>query len=150
MRFAYPIKKPLRLMSVFSMAVFAYFVASFVRNICLAQTRENISNLSGFDFEVTETDCDTLGNDSSVSVFAFQFGRTQKELLFRYGPAGDATPTMLSTGEHAIRLSIPRVSDIIFCRNHLEGLSVDYEIGTIDYPTSGPMEAACNVVAKKK
>jgi|ERR1051326_303035 hypothetical protein len=103
---------------------------------CLTETHEKISGLLGYDFEISETDCSTLGEDASISVFASKAGQTNKELLFKYGPAGvDPLPIITSVDQHTIQISVPRISDVIFRRDNWEGLSVIYSIGIIDYPT---------------
>ena len=33
---------------------------------CITETRGRISGVSGFDFEISETDCDTLAKDAAI------------------------------------------------------------------------------------
>ena len=105
---------------------------------CITETHKKISDLSGFDFEVSETDCSTLGEDASISVFASKPGQTKKMLLFKYGPASaEPMPVITSVGQHAVEISVSRISDLIFRRDDWEGLTVNYNIGIIDYPPRG-------------
>jgi hypothetical protein len=103
---------------------------------CVTQTKDALS-LSDFNFEISETNCSTLGEDASISVFVSKSGRTEKVLLFKYGPAGvNPLPIITVAAEHTIKISIPRVSDIMFRRDSWDGVSVGYNIGVVDYPTN--------------
>jgi hypothetical protein len=102
---------------------------------CITETHKKVSGLSGFDFEISETDCSTLGEDASISVFAVKSGETKKVLLFKYGPAGgDPMPVIIPVDQHTIQISVSRISDLIFRRDNWEGLSINYNIGIVDYP----------------
>jgi hypothetical protein len=105
---------------------------------CITETRTKLLNVSGFDFEISETDCSTLGEDASISVFASKSGQPGKTLLFKYGPAGtDPVAVITSVDEHTVQISVKRISDVVFQKDSWEGLSVNYNIGFIDYPGSG-------------
>jgi hypothetical protein len=102
---------------------------------CTTEVRERFADVSGFSFEISETDCDTLAKDASISVFASRTGGVEKTLLLKYGPAGvDDLPTITSTDQHAVLISIKKISDLIFHRTRLKELSVVYKIDIIEYP----------------
>jgi hypothetical protein len=102
---------------------------------CIIETRKKIPNLSGFDFEITETDCSTLGEDASVSVFVSKGGDRTKTLLFKYGPAVDnILPSIAVNKESNFLISIPRVSDVRFQEHRWQNMSIQYNIAHIDYP----------------
>jgi hypothetical protein len=102
---------------------------------CITETRKKIPNLSGFDFEITETDCSTLGEDASISVFVSKAGDNTKALLFKYGPAvDDLLPSLVVHNESNLSISIPIVSDVRFQEHRWRNMSIDYNIGHIDYP----------------
>ena len=102
---------------------------------CISETHKKISGLSGFDFEVVETDCDALAKDASISVFVSEPGHANKALLFKYGPAGlGPDPVISEIDAHSIQVSVPHISDEMFRRESFEGLSINYEIGIVDYP----------------
>ena len=90
------------------------------------------AGLSGFDFEISETAC---FHDLGVSVFVSKAGEKKKALLFKYTPYYVGPyPIITSIGEHAIQISVLRVSSI-FCRKEKwETLTVKYDIGVIEYP----------------
>jgi hypothetical protein len=102
---------------------------------CTTTVHQRIAGLSGFDFEISETDCDVLAKDAAKSVFISKAGQTKKTLLFKYVPPGfDAIPTIISLDEHTIQISIRRVPAIFCRRDKWETLTVKYEIGVVDYP----------------
>jgi hypothetical protein len=107
-------------------------------NFCITEVRGRISGVSGFDFEIIETNCDTLAKDVSISVFASRPGRPKKVLLFEFDPAyDDLMPVITLVDQHTVRISIPRISSLILRREKLKGLTVIYQIGVIDYPDGG-------------
>jgi hypothetical protein len=101
---------------------------------CITETRKKIPNLSGFDFEITETDCSTLGEDASISVFVSKAGGNTKTLIFKYGPAVDGLlPSIVMHNEGNLSISIPIVSDVVFQEHKWQNISIAYNIGHIDY-----------------
>jgi hypothetical protein len=101
----------------------------------MTESRKTIPDLSGLDFEISQTDCSTLGEDTSISVSVSKAGETKKTLLFKYGPAGlDPIPEIAVIDQQTIQISVQKISDLIFRRESWKGLSVEYNIGAIDYP----------------
>jgi hypothetical protein len=103
---------------------------------CLTETLKRFSNVSGYDFEVTHTGCDFIAKDESVRVLVSSGARTQQTLLFKYDPAVQALPVVELVGANAFRISVPRISSLIYRRDRWENLSFDYDIGSIEYPES--------------
>jgi len=103
---------------------------------CITETKQKISNLSGFDIEMSETDCSTLGEDAAVSVFIAKTGEKRKTLLFKYGPASymSLLPTISLPTPDVLLIAVPEVSDVIFQMEKWRNLSIDYDIGLISYP----------------
>src|SRR5260370_31661706 len=82
---------------------------------CITEVRGRTSGLSGFDFEISETAC---FHDLGVSVFASKVGEQKMTLLFKYIPFYVGPyPTITSIGEHAVQISVSRVSSL-FCRRY--------------------------------
>ncbi len=113
---------------------------------CNSQREIELTNISGHDFEITYTNCDGLAKEEFVSVY-ISSGKSsgkwwlpgwmsKKGLLFRYDPAmpNAPLPSIKASGQDKVVISIPRVSSIIFEIRKWKNLSVDYEIGRIDYP----------------
>jgi hypothetical protein len=102
---------------------------------CITDTIKKISNLSGYDFKIIETDCSTLGEDASVSIYASLVGQKRAALLFKYGPAGiDPYPSIAVTDQGNVSISVSVVSDVILQRFEWRSVSVDYHIGRVISP----------------
>lgn len=102
---------------------------------CITEVHGKVSNLAGFDFEVSETDCDVLAKDAAISVFASKPGQPHKTLLFKYDPGGvEPDPVITWIGQHTVQISVPWISSVFFRRDGFKGLSVVYKIDKIDYP----------------
>ena len=93
------------------------------------------------EFKISETDCSTLGEDASVSVYGIGASGEDERLLFRYDPGPDVLPTIEVLGQGRIVMTIPAVSEVIFQERKWMSFSIDYNIGHIDYPRPGAGEA---------
>ena len=137
---------------IYGLAIFAFPIAPFVVfggafyilyavNACITEVRREIRLPSGLEFSIVETDCSTLGEDASVSIYGLNeadgAGRT---LLFKYGPDSDQVSAIEITGEDGILISIPSVSDVTFMKARWMDRLVKYNIGHIDYPKPAPAE----------
>ena len=113
---------------------------------CITEEKMRIPNLSGMEFEVTYTNCDTLAKQEAISIYVSRaavngeslFARwlNRKTLLFRYDPArwDSPAPSINATGNGRILISIPEVSSVFFQTRKWRNVSVDYNIGHTDYP----------------
>jgi hypothetical protein len=118
------------------------------RIACQAEQRLKIEDPSGFIFEVVDESCDTLGKDEAISVYArkavpkgawaFWGWRDQRMLLFRYDPGrfDNPLPSITHPSQTKILISIPEVSSIVYQSHKWENLSVNYDIGRVDYPVA--------------
>src|SRR6266446_1251074 len=121
-------------------------------NPCITETHKKIINLSGFDFEMRETDCSTLVKDASVSVFIAKTGEQKKTLLFKYDPVlqyeqgvyRTVLPSVRFTAPGVLSIAISKVSTVFFQHDIWESLSIDYDIGLIIYPFESAMEMLRN------
>ena len=97
---------------------------------CITMERKEIRDLSGFDFEISET----INCDVSINVLVSKVGQTKKTLVFKFSPPDhDAIPSITSLDAGTVRISVGRVP-FIFCRkNKWETLTVKYDIGVVDY-----------------
>lgn len=112
---------------------------------CITESEAQISNVAGWDFEVEDTNCDTLVKDEAIRVFAVRSGAdrskwtrflARRRLVFQYDPGNQEAlvPAISTTGKNRILISIPRVSSI-YEKNELVGATeVAYDIKRIDYP----------------
>ena len=102
---------------------------------CITVTRGRIFGISGFDFEINETDCDTLAKTATISVFASRPGQTRKVLLFKFFPAYiDPLPVITAIDQDTVQISISEISSPFLRKDKLKDLSVIYKIDVIDYP----------------
>lgn len=111
---------------------------------CYSETKMTLPDISGGDFEIIYTSCDVLAKDESISGYVSKRSwvaklLARKTLLFRYDPAlwNSPLPSIRTSGQNRILVSVPRVSEIIFQSRKWENLSVDYDVGHIDNPASG-------------
>ncbi|HWE85275.1 MAG TPA: hypothetical protein VG267_10050 [Terracidiphilus sp.] len=112
---------------------------------CITETEASLSNVAGWDFEVEDTNCDTLAKDEAVRVFAIRSDANlssltrllaRRRLVFQYDPwnQDELVPSITATGKNNILISIPRVS-YIYKKNSLIGrTAVAYDIKKVEYP----------------
>jgi hypothetical protein len=84
-----------------------------------------------------ELNCDTFAKEEWIDVLVTRGGRTRQTLLFEYVPATDALPVIKSVGANEFKISVPRISSLRYRRDRWESLSLDYDIGIIDYLRKG-------------
>jgi hypothetical protein len=97
---------------------------------CFTEVLDEARGVSGFDFEVRETDC---WHSPAVSVYVLKPGRSKRTRLFQYSRLRNTDPpaVITSTGEHSILISLSRASQLD-CRRHTwKGLTVQYDIGSV-------------------
>jgi hypothetical protein len=110
----------------------------------ISETKLQVKDLSGADFQVIETDHDALAKEEFVSVYASEsMDRSnwlshlihRKQLLFRYDPWNwdEPMPTIKNVGPGRVQISVGRVSSIIFQRRDWKKVSIDYNIGFVEY-----------------
>jgi len=110
----------------------------------ISETKLALKNLSGADFEVIETDSDTIAKQQFVSVYVCDSASQsnwlsrlthRKELLFRYDPWNwdEPMPVIETIKPGRVQISVGRVSSIIYQKHDWKNLSVDYKIGFVEY-----------------
>lgn len=144
-------KKSLRAM-VFFLAIFVMpivvlallggvFYVLYAVDACITEVRREIRLPSGLEFSIVETDCSTLGEDASVSIYGLNAeDGAGRSLLFKYGPASDQVSAIEITGEDGILISIPSVSDVVFTKTLWMDRLIKYNIGHIYHPKPDPAE----------
>lgn len=111
---------------------------------CFSETKTTLKDMSGGDFEIVYTTCDSLAKDESISVYVSSRSWISRlfykeTLLFRYDPAmsNDPLPSITASSQNRILISIPQVSSIDVQRRNWGIVSIDYQIGKIFNP--GPV-----------
>jgi hypothetical protein len=101
----------------------------------MTETVQEIADLSGYDFKVTETGCSTFAKDGFVSVYISLAHRNKPILLFKYDPAGVAPyPSITLSDTRHVTIAVPVVSEIMLQRHKWQEVSIDYDIGRVMYP----------------
>lgn len=111
---------------------------------CITTSEAKFSDVAGWDFEVEDTNCDTLAKDEAVRVFAVRSDANRsswirflarRRLVFQYDPwnQDELVPSITATGKDDIMISIPRVS-YIYEQNRLIGhTAVAYDVRKVEY-----------------
>lgn len=111
-----------------------------ISSVCLTEVLARASNISGFDFEVSETDC---WHSPAVSVFVSMPGGSKRTRIFQYSRYIDPVPTITSIDEHTVQISISRVSTIDCRRDKWGALRIKYDIGGVQYPSVQAQPPEC-------
>jgi len=121
-------------------------------HFCPTETLATLSGVAGFNFEISETDCDVIAKESWIGVYASMPGKMDKALLFEYVPAGTGPiASVTAIDEHAVKISVPWISSQHFRRHRWKQLAVTYDIGTVDYPDTDPgLTKTCGAVLATK
>ncbi len=103
---------------------------------CTIQNERDLPDLSGLHFRLTRMSCDTLAKDTSVSLIVSRTRTDKGDVIFKYDPnERSPTPTVALADSH-LRIAVPSVSSIYFKALQWEGLTIDYDIGSVLYPTT--------------
>jgi len=103
---------------------------------CDSFEEPSISNGSGMVISMHTTACTTLGTDIGTYVHIHREHelRSSKSLAFRFAPYYASVPKLEWTSPTSVRISVDHVSQISKQRKSINGVGVEYSIGTEDYP----------------
>jgi hypothetical protein len=73
--------------------------------VCMSEDRTTISNLSGMEFKIVYTNCDTLAKEEDISVYVREQQITENR-FFRDGPTGTLS-YFVTTQEIMTALCLP-------------------------------------------
>jgi hypothetical protein len=104
----------------------------------ITEDRGKVSDISGFDFEFSETACDVIAKDDAITVFISRPGAANKAAVFKYDPGSDELPVVTSVDRHTVLISLRSVSSIFFRKHSWADLAITYNIGDIHYPDRDP------------
>ncbi len=104
---------------------------------CQTWQRSSVSDLAGYNFEISETACDVLAKDDAITIFASEVGKKEKTAIFKYDPGGDELPRVVAANSGTVRISLHSISSIFFRKDVIGSLSIVYDIDHIDYPEAG-------------
>jgi hypothetical protein len=103
-----------------------------ISRACLTDMVAKIPGVSGFDFEVSETDC---WHSPAVSVFVSMPGGSKKTRLFQYHRGTNPVPIITSIDEHTVQISLSNAGSISCRREKWGALTIKYDIGAVKYPS---------------
>jgi hypothetical protein len=119
---------------------------AITRMSCGSEETVKVEELAGLRFEVTYLSCDTIAKDEAIRVYAeatasdgswfFSKWRNRRTLLFRYDPgrADAPLPSISCPSQNTILISVPAVSSIDYQNRKWVNMTVNYQIGQVDYP----------------
>jgi hypothetical protein len=115
------------------------FYVLYVVDACITEVRKDGISRSNMRFQITETDCSTLGEDASISVFGLDATGAGGTLLVKYGPASYdlPLPEIAVPDNDTILISVPVVSSVFLRESQWNHRSINYNIGHLDYPEPG-------------
>ena len=104
---------------------------------CVTNDLKTIADLSGYRLSVKETDCDAIAKTDSIRVFIAKAGQGGGELIFQYGPILNATPPEFHVNARGdIVIAVSEIADIWVQRSRWRDVSIEYQIGRVQYPSS--------------
>jgi hypothetical protein len=112
----------------------------WISGICLTDVLAKIPGVSGFDFEVSETDC---WHSPAVSVFVSMPGGSKKTRLFQYHRGTNPVPVITSIDERTVQISLANASSISCRREKWGALTIKYDIGPVEYPSVHAQPPEC-------
>jgi len=120
--------------AVFGCALVLPFILLFW-HACDVVYAQNLTDISGYDFEITETSCDAIAKWGEVSIAAAPTGHQPKTEIFNYDPiAGRPFPTIRVSADRRILISVPDIYEIRVRLFQLGDVPITYDIGDIVYP----------------
>ena len=102
-----------------------------ISRVCLTDVLAKSPGVSGFDFEVSETDC---WHSPAVSVFVAMPGGSKWTRLFQYTRGANPVPIITSVDEHTVQISLSNVGSIDCRKDKWGALTIKYDIGAVEYP----------------
>jgi hypothetical protein len=100
---------------------------------CYAELLAHVPGVSGFNFEVSTTDC---WHNPETGVFVSRPGQRRKTLLFLYDSL--EVPAITSIDERTVQITIGNIDQVFCRRDKLENLTIKYDIRGIRFPGSSP------------
>ena len=114
--------------------------AGFCASLCDAGTRPaaprraRIDNLAGYDFLVSETNCDAIAKNDLVSVFVAKAGDGTRDLIFECDPAVDAPLPAFAVEDAGFVVAMPFVGEILHQERTWRGAPIRYRIRKVEFP----------------
>jgi hypothetical protein len=92
--------------------------------ICLKESMGAMLNVSGFDFEFEETNCDVIAKEALMTIFVSRHGEHQRFALAKYE---GGIPIVTSIGPAQVRIRLGQVSGWDYRRDTWNDLQIVYD-----------------------
>ena len=92
--------------------------------ICLKESMGAMLNVSGFDFEFEETNCDVIAKEALMTIFVSRRGERQRFALAKYE---GGIPTVTSIGPAKVRIRLGQVSGWNYRSDAWNDLQIVYD-----------------------
>lgn len=92
--------------------------------ICLTESMGSAFNISGFDFEFEEINCDVIAKEALMTILVSRHGERQRFPLAKYE---GGIPTVTSSGPTQVRIKLGQVSGWGFRRDAWNDLQIVYD-----------------------
>lgn len=110
---------------------------------CISETKNKILDQFGFDIYIVRRTCGPIVTTEWVEVLISKRRYSNRVLLFAYFPELNyknnytiLLPTVRFLSPHTLSISLSEAGQILFRRYEWEGLSIEYDIGSVSYPES--------------
>ena len=102
---------------------------------CVVQSEAEIPEVAGLHFQLLRTSCDTLAKDISISLLVSSNGTDKGDVIFKYWPYSvNSVPEIVALPGNRILITITYVESIYYQAFQWDGISIDYDIGTVLHP----------------
>jgi hypothetical protein len=119
-------------------------VRFLVPGVCLKLDEATYKNIGRAEFHAVETNCDTVGNEEFVEVYAYRNDANsalpkwlrRRTVVFVYDPGDENNPlpVIRSNRPNGVEFAVPLVSSVWFERKVWDGNQIEYKIGKVFYP----------------
>lgn len=127
-----PLIISIALVTVLPLAGIVLFVAmDDVPNACITEVVGRAVDISGHDFEVSDTNCDLLAKTETITLFVSRAGESSKVAILGYVPGKGMLPLIESIDRNTVRISLSSITALNFYKESWDGLSIVYHIDGI-------------------
>jgi len=118
------------------LTLLCFWLFRCIETVCLTETRYQIPNLAGYKFEILETNCDSIGNDTIVEIRATNSQTGSRYVIMRYGPGPDVMPKIEQISNNEIKISVQEIYSLISKKDTIGDLNILYDVPRIEFPAS--------------
>ena len=128
-----------KFLSYLAMAIFMLLILCvgrfFIVNniVCITDEERTIYTNTHIDLKMSRTNCDSLGNDENISVYASETPGWNHIELPRYAPSDDNVKPYVYVMKNDIYIVVSKVSSVIKTQHHWNKYEIHFVFGSIDY-----------------